>query len=140
MYQRQVQKTIVNGTGTSQEFDAEDINQNNVMAVLSYFVILFLIPLLAAPNSKFARFHANQGLVLCILSVVSAIVIGIISAILTALMFFSLSAAAIVGGLFGLIWAAYGIFVFVLAIMGIVNAAQGKAKELPIIGKFKIIK
>ena len=34
-------------------------------------------------------------------------------------MFFSLSAAAIVGGLFGLIWAAYGIFVFVLAIMGI---------------------
>ena len=28
---------------------------------------------------------------------------------------------------------------FVLSIMGIINAAQGKAKELPIVGKIKIL-
>ena len=28
----------------------------------------------------------------------------------------------------------------VLAVIGIINAANGKAKELPVIGKFKILK
>ncbi|MBE7048148.1 MAG: zinc ribbon domain-containing protein, partial [Ruminococcaceae bacterium] len=28
----------------------------------------------------------------------------------------------------------------ILAIIGIINAATGKAKELPLIGKFKILK
>jgi len=28
----------------------------------------------------------------------------------------------------------------VLAVLGIVNAANGRAKELPVIGKFKILK
>ena len=32
------------------------------MAILAYFGILVLIPILAAKDSKFARFHANQGL------------------------------------------------------------------------------
>ena len=33
-----------------------------------------------------------------------------------------------------------GIVSVVLAIIGIINAANGKAKELPVIGKFKILK
>lgn len=33
-----------------------------------------------------------------------------------------------------------GIPIFVLAVMGIINAAKGLAKELPIIGKIKIMK
>lgn len=43
------------------EFEQEDINQNKVMAVLAYIGILVLVPLLAAPNSKYARYHVNQG-------------------------------------------------------------------------------
>jgi uncharacterized membrane protein len=40
----------------------EDINENKTMAILAY--ILFFVPLLAARESKFAMYHANQGLVL----------------------------------------------------------------------------
>jgi uncharacterized Tic20 family protein len=35
-----------------------------------------------------------------------------------------------------LVW----LFFLVLAIIGIINAAQGKAKELPLVGSFKILK
>ena len=41
-----------NTTDTTAEFDSKDITDNKVMAVLAYIGILFLIPLLAAPNSR----------------------------------------------------------------------------------------
>ena len=114
-----------NTADTTAEFDSKDIADNKVMAVLAYIGILFLIPLLAAPNSRFARFHTNQGLVLFLAEVV-------------------LGAA---GGVLGLIpfvgWIisrAIGIVCLAFMIIGIVNAANGKAKELPLVGSFKLIK
>ena len=104
-----------NTADTTAEFDSKDITDNKVMAVLAYIGILFLIPLLAAPNSRFARFHANQGLVLFLAEVV-------------------LGAA---GGVLGLIpfvgWiisSTIAIVCLAFMIIGIVNAANGKAKEL----------
>ena len=99
-------------------FSPTDVAGNKVMAVLSYIWILFLIPLLAAKDSPYARFHANQGLVLFIWSIVTMILRRIWS---------PLGAIA-------------GIIGFILFIIGIVNAASGRAKELPIIGKFRLIK
>lgn len=115
------------------QYDPYDIQQNKVMAVLAYIWILFLVPLLAAPNSPYARFHANQGLVLFLADIAGGIVVGILSAILIWIPFVGVI-------LTGLISTVYGICTFILMIMGIVNAATGKAKELPIIGKIKIIK
>lgn len=106
-----------NTADTTSEYTEEDIANNKVFAILAYFGILFLIPLLAAKESKFARFHANQGLILFIVE----IIVGILSFI------------PIVGLL---LWIA----TIVLAVLGIVNAANGKAKELPLIGKFKLLK
>ena len=48
------------------EFEKADIESNKVYALLSYIGILFLVPIIAAPKSKFARYHANQGLTLFI--------------------------------------------------------------------------
>lgn len=107
-------------------FDRNDIEQNKVLALFSYLGILFIIPLIAAPNSPYAKFHANQGLVLFICEIAISIATGIISAIIW-----------FVGSLLGSL---LGLVVFVLAIVGIVNAVTGKAKELPIIGGIKIIK
>ncbi|MBP5194225.1 MAG: DUF4870 domain-containing protein, partial [Clostridia bacterium] len=90
--------------------------------------ILVLIPILAAKDSKFARFHSNQGLVLLICEVVVSIVLGILSVI------------PYVGIVFAILSWIVSIVFFVFLILGIVNAVQGKAKELPIIGKFKILK
>ena len=41
--------------------DPNDVQSNKVMAILAYFGILFLIPLLAAKESAYARYHTNQG-------------------------------------------------------------------------------
>ena len=107
------------------EMEEKDIADNKVMAILAYLWILFLIPLFAAKESKFARFHANQGIILFIAS----IAVGIAS--------FILGLIPIVGAIIG--WLLI-ICLFVFYILGIVNAVQGKAKELPFIGGIKILK
>ena len=112
--------TELNNTAdTTAEYDPQDIEKNKVMALLAY--IIFLIPLLAAKDSKFARFHTNQGLVLFIGAILSSVITVI----------------PIIGWIIAPI---AGLAITVLAIIGIVNAIGGKAKELPIIGKFKILK
>lgn len=120
---------IMNTADTTSQFDPQDINDNKGMSVLAYIGILFLIPLLACPNSRFARYHTNQGLVLFLLEVAIGVVTGIFGIIPIA--------GLIIGGL---ISAVGGIFTLVLMILGIINAAQGQAKELPLIGKITLLK
>lgn len=102
------------------EFDSEDIEKNKTMAGLAY--LIFFLPLVAAPDSKFGKFHANQGLLLLILSVAGNLILGIIP---------------IVGWILML---PFGIFVLVLLVLGLMNGFGGKAKRLPLIGKITIIK
>lgn len=123
--------SLNNTPDTTAEFTQQDIESNKTMAILAY--IIFLIPLFAAKESRFARFHTNQGLVLVIASVAYGIVAAILGAIFYAISF---SFGAIMSTI---LYIPY-ILVTVLCIIGIVNAAQGKAKELPLIGKIKILK
>ena len=51
------------------EKDKKDIKENHVIAALSYVWILCLIPLFFKRRSKFAQFHAQQGLVLFIIEI-----------------------------------------------------------------------
>lgn len=116
------------------EYNAQtDIQQNKVMAILAYIGILVLIPILAAPNSKFARFHANQGLVLFIGEIIVGVAVGIVSAVFYAINWN-------LGVVFGWISWIFWICCLVMAIIGIVNAANGKTEKLPVIGKFNILK
>lgn len=114
-------------------FDPQDVQQNKLMAILAYFGILVIIPILAAKDSKFAKFHANQGLVLCICSIVLWVALSIISTLVYKFAFF-------LGMIISLLSFLVYIGIFVLAILGIVNAAKGEAKELPLIGKYQILK
>lgn len=120
---------MMNTADTTSQFDPQDINDNKGMSVLAYIGFLFLVPLLACPNSKFARYHTNQGLVLFLLAFALGVVTGILGIIPIA--------GLIIGGLLS---AVGGIFTLVLMIMGIINAAQGQAKELPLIGKITLLK
>ena len=61
------------------EFDTQDIQDAKVWSILAYFGILFFLPLVCAPQSRFGRFHANQGLVLLICSLALAVVSWILS-------------------------------------------------------------
>lgn len=118
---------------TTSEFDKEDIDNNKGMSILAYLSWLVLIPIFAAKKSRYAQFHANQGLILAIIDTAYWIVNGVITGIL---MIVSPIASAIVCAITGL----FGLVFLVLVILGIVNAASGKAKELPVIGKYRILK
>jgi len=95
------------------------------MAVFAYIGILFLIPLLAAKESPFARYHANQGLVLFLFEIAAGIVMSILGWI------------PVLGTIINIVlW----LVIVALCIIGIINAVNGKCKDLPVIGKFRLIK
>ena len=117
----------------TEEFDSHDIQQGKFLAFLSYIGILVLVPIFGSQNSKFIRFHANQGLILFIFEVLftiaNSITIGIISLV-------SWRLGVFVGNITGLMyWIIFG-----YAILGIFNVISGKAKELPLIGGIRILK
>ncbi len=133
---KKVEDTIVNLNNTTDcthEFDQKDIEQNKVMALLSYLGILILVPLLGAKGSKYARFHASQGVNLILLSIAYWAVCGIVTSVLYAI---SWRLYRVVNPILSL----GNLAIFILCIIGIVNAVQGRAKDLPIIGKLRILK
>ena len=113
--------------------DKADMNSNKAMAIISYLGFLFLIPLFAAKNSRFAQFHVKQGLVLFIFEIIIAIAASIITAISRVLFSVFLWPIAII---LGIIAGILSILPLPFIIIGIVNAATGRAKELPLIGHF----
>ena len=97
--------------------DPIDVQKNKGMAIVAYFI--FFIPLLTdAKHSPFAMFHANNGLILQAGGLIASFILAFIPFV-------------------GMI-AQLGLFV--LWIMGIVSAAQGQMKPLPLIGSITILK
>jgi uncharacterized membrane protein len=98
------------------EVTKKDIEENKMMAVVAYLGLIGLIVVLATGShnkSQFVKFHVNQALPLMIASLLGAIpVLGWIIAVA----------------------------VLVLWIMGIIAAAQGEMKRLPITGNLELIK
>jgi uncharacterized membrane protein len=123
---------------TTAQFDPKDIEQNKVMAVLSYLGILLLVPLLAAKGSRFARFHAGQGLNLLIALIGWTIMHNVLMAILRAILLHGATwrLYSLIGTILSLVYIVFT----VLAIIGIINALNGKAKELPLVGRYKLLK
>ena len=125
----QIKKLNDTEDSTSQ-YDASDIENNKVYAVLSYIGFLFIIPLIAASHSNFAKFHANQGLVLFLVELVYGLASSIVKTVFYAM---GIGSIPVLLNLVNLLF-------FVLVVIGIINAASGKAKELPVIGQIKILK
>ncbi len=118
-------KELNNTADTTHAFNPQDIAHNKLMAVLSYLSWLVLIPIFGAKDSAYARYHANQGLCLAIVEILWTAIANIIGEFLWFL---------------GIVLNLGSLSFLVLTILGIVNAAKGRAKELPIIGKFRILK
>lgn len=108
--------------------EAEDIEKNRVFAILAYLSVLFLVGMVAAPTSKFAKYHCNQGLVLFLaglIAMVGSMIIGFIPFVNFVLVL-----------LIPLLWLGW----LVLVVLGIVNAAGGQCRPLPVIGHFDLLK
>ena len=118
---------IVNTEDSTASFDPADVRENLAMSILAYLSVLVLIPLFLAKNSKFARYHCNQGLILAIVEVVCWIVLGILGGL------------PLIGWIFRLANGILGILFLIPSIIGIVNVVNGRAKALPVIGSFRIL-
>lgn len=107
---------------------ADDANTHKVLAIVGYILpFLFFLPLVSeeGKKSEFAMFHANQHLIL---------LIGIVGLYVIHNMFYMM---LMVGGFFLMQLINLAFLVFV--VIGIINAAKGEMKELPLIGGFKIL-
>lgn len=102
------------------EYDQEDIEKNKTMAGLAY--LIFFLPLIVCPDSKYGKFHANQSLLVFLMAILGNILLGFIP---------------ILGWM---LLPLFEVLVLVFAIIGLINGFGGKVKELPIIGKYRIIK
>lgn len=95
--------------------------QYPMVALLSYFSILFLVPYFLRNDNDFVRFHANQGL----------------------LLFLFAGVCGVLGNLpvFGWLLEAVGwLITVVFFFMGIGNVLGRRYRELPIIGRIRLIK
>lgn len=104
-------------------------SDTKLYAVLGYILpFLFFLPLLSesTKNDPFAKFHANQQLNLFLASIALMVLNNILYLILYFIAF----------ALVPLVW----LGLLVLAIMGIISALHGEMKELPLIGKFRLLK
>ena len=90
--------------------------KNTGMAIIAY--ILFFIPLLTeSKNDPFVKYHVKQGIVLFVTSI-ALMAVGVVPIIGWIIAIFS------------------PLIIIVLSILGIINAANGKEKQLPVIGQF----
>ncbi len=95
-------------TPTVPPHDPKDVAENKDLAALSYLWVASVIVLFAKRDSPFVQFHAKQGTVLFVASLV-----------VWAMPFVDMLAE---------------VLVFALCIMGFLHAAQGTWRDVPIIG------
>lgn len=105
-----------------------DVQKKVVCALTYLFGILFFLPLIVYPNDDFAKFHANQGLIVLLVSVIGGAVLGILTML------------PVVGLVFTILSSLFGVVMLVACIFGILNVVREEKRELPVIGKFTIIK
>ena len=112
---------IVVGTDTNDMGrKAADSAANQGLSVLSYLGPLFVIPLFTRKDDDFARYHANQGLVLLVAEGVASMALSILG----------LESLGFLVGLAGLAG----------TVKGISNVLRGKKEPLPFIGGINLLK
>lgn len=140
---------VLDTEDNTKKYTKKDIEDNKAMAIISYFGPLAMLPYFGQKNSKFAQFHAVNGMNLFVIEIALYILYSVIEKICYVFKFNHASNLNdILSRLYGntIPWflsLPLGILNFIvvsLSLIGIVYAACGKAKELPLIGKFKIIK
>lgn len=114
------------------EFDYGEIQSSNYIVMALTYIFPFL-PYIVSPNSNYGKFHANQGLLCWIVGAVLSICSKIICSLLSLIPLLNLFLPSVISSLIGLvILAFFG--------LGIFNALNQRAKELPFIGHYVILK
>jgi uncharacterized membrane protein len=95
-------------------------SKNTSMAAIAYF--LFFVPLLTdAKDDPFVKYHVKQGLLLLILG----IIVSIFNSIIGRIPFIGWAVSFILG-----------VGMFVLWLLGLMNALNGKQEPVPLVGQY----
>ena len=118
-------------------FEPSMVKKSKAIAILMYFIpILILIPFVEKEHkTPYCIKHANNVVVLFIFNIGIYIVRTILATLLSDLL-----NAPWLATIVSLLTLAASILLVVLGIIGIVYAAKGKTKDLPILGKIRIFK
>lgn len=115
------------GGAPAASFSEKDVAEGRVLSLVSYiFAPLGIIPLVQRRN-PYAIFHGKQALTLLIAAVGVAVVETVLFMILAAIKL------GIVASLLGIVIA---LALLALIVMGALNAWNGKAVPLPLIGQY----
>ncbi|MCG2589284.1 DUF4870 domain-containing protein [Rhodohalobacter sulfatireducens] len=97
-----------------------DVSQVRLFGIIGYiFPILFFLPLVTeAKDNSFAKFHANQQLLLLLFLIIGNTAASILTVILIGLL------------IYPVVW----IFGLVCMVLGILNVVNDREKPLPLIG------
>lgn len=109
--------------------NAQDNSQYQTYAILGYILpFLFFLPLLddKTKNVPYVRFHANQQLILLVLILAVYVLHSFLFSVLMMLGYYLAQLLNLV--------------ILALIVVGAFNAYNGKMKELPVVGKFRILK
>lgn len=102
----------------------EEIDTGKGMAIVCYLNLLVIIPLLFEKSNNFVRYHINQGLSLCLFTIVT----GVIKLMLNDFLLYSY--------IFAILMA---LLIIIMMVIGIKNVCSGEEKPLPIIGNFNLL-
>ncbi|MDR2019028.1 MAG: DUF4870 domain-containing protein [Syntrophobacterales bacterium] len=100
------------------------VDEGKLWCILAYLGILCFIPLLTQKQNRFIIFHAKQGLVLFITWMIAWILKIFVSFI------------PYIGPIMSVVLSLVVLGCFVIGIIGIVQAIQGKEWKIPILGDF----
>ena len=120
------------------EYNAEEVKKYKKAAIISYIPIvsLYYVVTNKYKESNYLKFHVCQGLSITITYVIIFFIDKILTSIFSSN---SLVLNSTPGIISFIIYALY--FIMLLAMFfGIINTANGLSKEIPIIGKIKLLK
>ena len=123
-------------TDHTADYTVEDISENSGFALLSYLGLFLIVPLIGARDSRFARFHVNQGLCLFLAIALYSILLSVMLALVQWVPVLSDAFRTIY---VVLQWAGIAAAVL-LAALGIWNANHGLARDLPLVGSFRLFR
>jgi uncharacterized membrane protein len=108
-----------------------DTNTEKIVAIVSYLSIIGLILHFAkAAKTPFGQFHVKQAANLSIIEIIASIAVSVLRVLISQL------GIPFVGSILGLVNTA----IYILGLVGLIWAAQGKMDKLPVVGNIEILK
>lgn len=111
-------------------FDAQDVEKHRLVGSIGY--VLFFVPLLAGPSSRYCRFCANQGLLSLIVYGAVSLAFGLLVSILGWI--------PLIGWLLRSIRVAVKLIVAAVILYYAWKAYTGQAEPLPFVGGIHLIR